>query len=196
LTRRLVSGAPHDRQPGVPRIAGIDAGPPAEQEQAAARALHDLGVPAGRTQPRIGRLPRLGAMVHHGDMFTSEATTRGVRISVVSEYAPGRSRPQDQQWFFLYTITITNESAETVQLLARHWVITNASGEIEEVRGPGVVGEQPILGPNESFTYTSGCPLNTAFGTMEGTYEMVAKSGERFAAKIAPFTLSEPYTVH
>ena len=129
-------------------------------------------------------------------MFTSEATTRGIRVAVVSEYAPGRSRPQEQQWFFLYTITITNESAEPVQLLSRHWVITNAGGQVEEVRGPGVVGEQPTLAPGESFTYTSGCPLTTAFGTMEGTYQMVARSGEQFDVKIAPFTLSEPYTVH
>jgi ApaG protein len=129
-------------------------------------------------------------------MFTSEATTRGVRVAVVSEYAPGRSKPQDNQWFFLYTITITNEGTETVQLISRHWIITNANGQIEEVRGPGVVGEQPVLAPTESFTYTSGCPLTTAFGTMEGTYEMAAKSGDRFEAKIAPFTLSEPYTVH
>jgi ApaG protein len=129
-------------------------------------------------------------------MFMSEATTRGIRVAVVSEYAPGRSRPQDQQWFFLYTITISNEGPEAVQLLSRHWVITNAAGQVEEVRGDGVVGEQPTLAPGESFTYTSGCPLTTAFGTMEGTYAMVAKSGEHFDVKIAPFTLSEPYTVH
>jgi ApaG protein len=129
-------------------------------------------------------------------MFTSEATTRGIRVAVVSEYAPDRSRPQDQQWFFLYTITIKNESADTVQLLSRHWIITNAAGQVEEVRGPGVIGEQPVLEPSESFTYTSGCPLTTSFGTMEGTYQMVTQSGETFDAKIAAFTLSEPYTVH
>jgi ApaG protein len=129
-------------------------------------------------------------------MFTSEATTRGVRVAVVAEYAAGRSRPQDHQWFFLYTITITNEGADTVQLLSRHWIITNANSEVEEVRGPGVVGEQPILGPGESFTYTSGCPLTTSFGTMEGTYQMVGRDGDRFDATVAPFTLSEPYTVH
>ena len=137
-----------------------------------------------------------GTIVHHGAMFTSEAVTRGIRVSVVSEYAPGRSSPQDRQWFFLYTITISNEGAETAQLVSRHWVITNGAGEVEEVKGPGVVGEQPVLAPNESFTYTSGCPLTTPFGMMEGTYEMVWASGERFEAKIAPFTLSEPYTVH
>jgi ApaG protein len=129
-------------------------------------------------------------------MFTSEATTRGVRVSVRSEYAADRSRPEDQQWFFLYTITITNTGTGTVQLMSRHWIITDAEGRIEEVRGPGVVGQQPVLPPGESFTYTSGCPLTTAFGTMEGTYQMVDPSGDGFDAKIAPFTLSEPYTVH
>jgi len=129
-------------------------------------------------------------------MFTSEAVTRAVRVSVVAEYSADQSRPQDQQWFFLYTITIKNEGAETVQLLSRHWVITDATGKVEEVRGAGVVGEQPVLAPNESFTYTSGCPLATAFGTMEGTYQMVTQNGEFFDVKIAAFTLSEPYTVH
>jgi len=129
-------------------------------------------------------------------MFTSEATTRGIRVSVVCEYAPERSRPHDQHWFFLYTITIANEGADTVQLISRHWIITNGTGHVEEVKGPGVVGEQPVLGPNETFTYTSGCPLPTEFGTMEGTYQMVTKDGETFDVTIAPFTLSGPYTVH
>jgi ApaG protein len=129
-------------------------------------------------------------------MFTSEATTRGIRVSVVAEYAPSRSRPQANEWFFLYTITIHNEGSDTVQLLSRHWIITNGTGEVEEVRGPGVVGQQPVLAPGESFTYTSGCPLRTAFGTMEGTYQMVTTNGQPFDVKIAPFTLSEPYTVH
>jgi ApaG protein len=132
-------------------------------------------------------------------MFTSEATTRGVRVSVVAEYAPDRSRPQAQQWFFLYTITIANEGDRTVQLLSRHWIITDGEGKVEEVRGPGVVGKQPVLAPGESFTYTSGCPLTTPFGRMEGTYQMVIRggeAGEAFDARIAPFTLSEPYTVH
>lgn len=129
-------------------------------------------------------------------MFTSEAVTRGIRVAVKSEYAPERSRPTESQWFFLYTITIKNEGSDTVQLLSRHWVITNADGQIEEVRGPGVVGQQPVLGPGESFTYTSGCPLRTSFGKMEGTYQMASRSGDRFDIAIAPFTLSEPYTVH
>ena len=131
-----------------------------------------------------------------GAMFTSELTTRNIRVSVLSEYAADRSRPSLNQWFFLYTITISNDGAETVQLLSRHWIITDAGGHVEEVRGPGVVGQQPVLEPGGSFTYTSGCPLSTPFGTMEGTYQMVSKSGETFDVKIPTFTLSEPYTVH
>lgn len=129
-------------------------------------------------------------------MFHSEAVTRGVRVKVQSEYAAERSDPSNNQWFFLYTITIANEGTETVQLLTRHWIITDGAGHVEEVRGPGVVGKQPILKPGESFEYTSGCPLTTPFGTMEGMYQMIAEGGERFDAKVAPFTLSEPYTVH
>ena len=116
-------------------------------------------------------------------MFTSEATTRGIRVSVQSEYAPDRSKPSQQQWFFLYTITITNDGNETVQLISRHWIITDGSGHVEEVQGPGVVGQQPVLGPGEGFTYTSGCPLSTAFGQMEGTYQMVSRDGETWERK-------------
>ena len=129
-------------------------------------------------------------------MFTSEAITRGVRVVVRSEYAPERSQPSRNQWFFLYTVTISNEGAERVQLLTRHWIITDGAGQVDEVRGPGVVGKQPTLAPGESFEYTSGCPLTTPFGIMEGSYQMVTERGEAFDAKIAPFTLSEPYTVH
>ena len=129
-------------------------------------------------------------------MFSSEAVTRGIRVSVQSEYAPERSRPAQCEWFFLYTVTIANEGSETVQLLTRHWIIKDGTGHVEEVRGPGVVGEQPTLQPGEEFEYTSGCPLRTSFGVMEGTYQMALASGDRFDARIAPFTLSEPYTVH
>lgn len=128
-------------------------------------------------------------------MFSSEAVTRSIRVHVESEYAAHQSRPAQNQWFFLYTVTIANEGSEAVQLLTRHWVITDGTGRIEEVRGPGVVGKQPTLQPGESFEYTSGCPLNTPFGIMEGTYQMVSEGGEHFDAKIAPFTLSEPYSV-
>jgi len=129
-------------------------------------------------------------------MFTSDAVTRGVRVHVESEYAAERSQPSQNQWFFLYTITIANDGRETVQLLTRHWIITDATGRVEEVQGPGVVGKQPILKPGDSFTYTSGCSLNTPFGVMHGTYQMVTDAGDHFDASIAPFTLSEPYTVH
>jgi ApaG protein len=125
-------------------------------------------------------------------MFTSEAVTRGVRVRVVSQYSPERSQPSTSQWFFLYTVTIANEGADTVQLLSRHWIITDGMGHVEEVRGPGVVGKQPTLAPGESFEYTSGSPLTTPFGLMEGTYRMVTLDGDEFDAKIAPFTLSEP----
>ena len=91
-------------------------------------------------------------------MFTSEAVTRHVRVSVTAQYSPERSKPSETQWFFLYTITIANEGQDSVQLLTRHWVITDGAGQVEEVRGPGVVGQQPTLGPGETFTYTSGCP--------------------------------------
>ena len=129
-------------------------------------------------------------------MFSSEAVTRGVRVVVQSEYAPDKSRPAHNEWFFLYTVRISNEGPEPVRLVTRHWVITDGTGRVEEVRGPGVVGKQPTLKPGESFEYTSGCPLPTSFGVMEGTYQMVSESGDLFDAKIAPFTLSEPYTVH
>ena len=129
-------------------------------------------------------------------MFSSEAVTRGVRVHVRSQYSPEKSRPAENEWLFLYTVTISNEGNEPVRLLTRHWIITDGTGRVEEVRGPGVVGQQPSLEPGQSFEYTSSCPLSTPFGVMEGSYQMVLGSGETFDAKIAPFTLSEPYTVH
>ena len=122
------------------------------------------------------------------------ATTRGVRVTVEPRYLPERSDPAQGQWFWAYTIEIANVGEVTVQLRARHWLITDALGRREEVRGPGVVGEQPTLAPGESFTYTSGCPLGTAQGTMEGTYDMVTAGGERFAADIPAFSLDGPET--
>ncbi len=127
---------------------------------------------------------------------TSEAITRNIRVRVQSQYAPGHSQPLKNQWFFYYTIEITNEGTETVQLVSRHWIIIDANGQTEEVRGAGVVGQQPVLGPGESFEYTSGCPLTTSSGTMHGTYQMTTKDGDKFDIEIAPFVLIEPYTVH
>jgi ApaG protein len=129
-------------------------------------------------------------------MPTSEATTRGVFVSVRSRYVPEQSDPEHSGWFFAYTILIANQGEETVQLLTRHWIITDAEGRVEEVRGPGVVGAQPVLRPGESFEYTSACPLRTPFGTMHGTYQMITEKGDRFDAEIAPFSLSTPYAVN
>jgi len=126
----------------------------------------------------------------------SEAVTRGVRVAVRTRYLAGRSRPADRKWLFGYTVEITNQGTETVQLLTRHWVITDADGEVEEVRGPGVVGQQPRLSPGQSFEYSTFCPLTTPFGTMHGTYQMVTESGEAFDAEIAPFALGEPYSIN
>jgi ApaG protein len=122
----------------------------------------------------------------------SNTTTRGVRVQVSSNYVPSRSSPRDGQYFFSYRVRISNEGSETVQLLSREWIITDAEGEIEKVRGPGVVGEQPVLAPGESFEYTSFCPLRTPIGSMHGSYGMVTASGESFNAAIAPFSLAVP----
>lgn len=120
----------------------------------------------------------------------SEAVTRSIRVRVRARYSQEHSDPHKPIWFFLYTITITNEGFETVRLLNRRWVITDAHGVVEHVRGPGVVGEQPTLGPGQSFEYTSGCPLPTEFGSMYGSYEMVVlATGERFDVEIAGFAL-------
>ena len=124
----------------------------------------------------------------------SEAITRDIRVQVETEYAPGRSDPQQGQWFFLYTIRLLNQGRETVQLISRHWIITDAMGHVEEVRGPGVVGKHPVLEPGESFEYTSGCALKTPFGSMRGTYQMVNDKRESFDIEIPSFTLTEPYT--
>jgi ApaG protein len=127
---------------------------------------------------------------------TSKALTRGVRVAVRTRYSPEHSDPPHNLWFFLYTITIANEGGETVQLRNRHWIITDATGQVEEVEGPGVVGEQPVLRPGESFEYTSGCPLATPFGSMCGSYDMVTEGGEQFDAEVAAFTLREPSAIH
>ena len=131
-----------------------------------------------------------------GSIHTSEAVTSGVRVHVTACYAPSRSDPLHNLWFFLYTIEITNERSDAVQLISRHWIITDADSNLEEVRGLGVVGQQPTLEPGESFEYTSGCPLKTPFGTMHGTYELVTPDGDQLEVEVAPFTLSEPYTIH
>lgn len=127
---------------------------------------------------------------------TSEAVTSGMRVAVRARFVPERSNPGDGEWLFEYTIKIANESDRSVQLLSRHWTITDGDGKVEEVRGPGVIGKQPIIGPGESFEYTSACPLTTSFGVMQGTYQMVASGGDHFDIAIAPFSLHEPYAIN
>lgn len=126
----------------------------------------------------------------------SEAVTRQIRVSVQAEYSAEHSNPPGSQWFFLYTIQIVNEGDDTVQLISRHWVISDAYDRTEEVRGLGVVGEQPVLEPGEAFEYTSGCPLSTPWGSMQGTYRMTTADGEQFDVEIATFHLRAPYTIH
>jgi ApaG protein len=122
----------------------------------------------------------------------SDTTTRGVRVEVESVYVPERSSARDGHYFFAYRVRISNVGEETVHLVSRHWVITDGNGEVEHVRGPGVVGEQPVLEPGESFEYTSFCPLPTPIGSMHGTYQMVSAGGQAFDAEIAPFSLAVP----
>ena len=123
---------------------------------------------------------------------TSDTTTDGIRIQVKSFYLADRSAPREGQFYFAYTIRITNVGVETAQLLMRHWIITDAEGEVQEVRGEGVVGKQPVLEPGMSFEYTSYCPLKTNVGTMHGSYTMARPDGQLFDATIAPFTLAVP----
>ena len=128
-------------------------------------------------------------------MYTSDMVTQGVRVQVMAQYSPEQSQPLKNQWFFLYTVQVSNEGPEAVQLISRHWIITDADHHVKEVRGLGVVGKQPVLDPGESFQYTSGCPLSTPFGSMRGTYQMMKLNGERFDVEIGSFALTEPYTV-
>ena len=127
---------------------------------------------------------------------TSEAVTRDIRVEVMARHAPENSRPLQDDWVFQYTVRITNEGSDTVQLISRHWIITDAFDEVKEVKGPGVVGEQPILAPGESFQYSSWCPLKTPMGNMRGTYQMTGSDGQEFDIEIAPFGLKARYTVH
>ncbi len=127
-------------------------------------------------------------------MGNSSAITRGIHVDVHSQFLPEQSSPG--QWVFAYQITISNHSEETVQLVSRFWEISNANGRIEHVRGPGVVGHQPTLRPGEAFQYVSGCPLDTPFGSMKGTYQMMQESGEAFDVAIAEFALVDPASLN
>jgi ApaG protein len=126
----------------------------------------------------------------------SEAVTNNIRVEVMSQYSAENSRPLQDVWVFEYTVRITNQGTETVQLLTRHWIIVDALDHMEEVKGPGVIGEQPVLAPGESFKYSSWCPLKTPTGMMRGTYQMARAGGSQFDIEIAPFALKARYRVN
>jgi ApaG protein len=126
----------------------------------------------------------------------SEAVTNDIRVEVLCRHSPENSRPLLNEWIFEYTVRITNQGADTVRLVNRHWIITDGFDHTHEVKGPGVVGEQPVLAPGESFKYSSWCPLSTPTGTMRGTYQMVRADGRQFDIQIAPFALKARHTVH
>ncbi len=126
----------------------------------------------------------------------SIAITRGIRVSVKSFYLAERSAPASNQYAFAYTVRIANEGGDNAQLRSRHWVITDGDGKVQEVRGEGVVGAQPLLKPGQHFEYTSWCMLATPHGSMHGTYQMVTEEGDQFDATIAPFPLALPYSLN
>jgi ApaG protein len=117
-------------------------------------------------------------------------------VTAAPQFLAEQSDPEADQYVFAYTITVRNTGESTAQLVSRHWVITDADGKVEEVKGEGVVGEQPILRPGEAFRYTSGCPLETPVGSMRGTYHCVAEDGTHFDAEIPEFVLSMPRVLH
>jgi ApaG protein len=121
------------------------------------------------------------------------ATTRSIKVQVQPTYLADQSSPEENYYVWAYQVRIENLGMETVQLLNRHWKITDAHGRVQEVRGPGVVGEQPVLGPGESFDYTSACPLSTPSGIMVGSYEMETRDGELFDIAIPAFSLDSPH---
>src|SRR5260370_36080971 len=135
-------------------------------------------------------------MPHHFGKFAHmyRAVTRQIVVTVEPSFLPNRSSVEKREYFWSYTIVITNTGAETVQLRTRHWIITDASGRKQEVRGEGVVGEQPVLAPGERFEYPSGVPLPTASGFLTGRYQMVSESGERFEIARPTFSLDTPAT--
>src|SRR5687767_1718698 len=151
--------------------------------------MSDLKRPRTDTAERTETPPR-------GPRTASSTTTRGIRIEVRSEFLPERSSPRDGSYLFQYDVRISNVGSETAQLISREWIITNADGEVERVKGPGVIGEKPMLPPGGAFEYTSFCPLKTAVGTMQGSYQMVTQDGTRFDAAISAFTLAVPRSLH
>ena len=127
-----------------------------------------------------------------GDPTWYVAITREIAVSVEPTYLETRSSPETSQYVWAYRVIIENQGRETVHLLSRHWMITNARGELTEVKGPGVVGEQPVLRPGERFEYTSGAPLDTPWGMMGGAYQIETENGEHFDIEIPTFSLDRP----
>ncbi len=125
-----------------------------------------------------------------------QTETDTVEIKAISRFLPDQSDPSANRYVFAYHITISNHSEQTVKLLTRHWIITDAEDKVQEVRGEGVIGQQPVLRPGESFEYTSGCSIATPVGTMKGSYFMEADDGRQFDAPVAEFTLAMPRTLH
>ena len=119
-----------------------------------------------------------------------------ITVEVETDYIEGQSEPDNERYVFSYTITIRNEGGEPAQLLSRHWLITDANGNVQEVKGEGVVGEQPHLKPGEGFQYTSGAMITTPVGSMQGSYQMVTDQGDEFDTEIPAFTLAIPRTLH
>jgi ApaG protein len=126
----------------------------------------------------------------------SSALTDGILVTVHSQYIPERSSVSSRQFAFAYTVRIANQGSETAQLRSRHWIITDSNGNVQEVRGEGVVGAQPVIGPGRHFEYTSWCVIATASGTMRGSYQMIRPDGDAFEAEIAPFRLGLPQTLN
>jgi ApaG protein len=119
-----------------------------------------------------------------------------VDVSVVTRYLPEQSQPEQNRFAFAYTVTIVNSGELSAKLLSRHWLITDGDGRVQEVRGAGVVGQQPLIEPGDSHTYSSGTLIATHVGTMQGSYQMLAEDGKRFDADIAPFRLAVPGSLH
>lgn len=119
-----------------------------------------------------------------------------IHVSVVSRYLPDQSEPEQSRFAFSYTVTITNRGSLTAQLLSRHWIITNGDGQVQEVRGSGVIGQQPHIEPGETYTYSSGTLMTTKVGIMQGSYNMIAQDGHPFSTIIAPFRLAVPGALH
>ena len=119
-----------------------------------------------------------------------------IEVQITPQYLPEQSEPDSNQYVFAYTVRITNNGQQTAQIISRHWIITDDNQQVQEVRGLGVVGQQPVLAPGETFEYTSACPLNTPFGTMRGSYQCVGENGVPFEVAIQEFILSSPRTLH